>query len=94
LILRGISRHDIGMDVRSFIREISADRRYRGQITHVRQIDPREAQYAEPQAAIDERLWSLLRRQNIHRLYTHQAAAIDALAGGEDVVIVTGTASG
>ena len=82
------------MDVRSLIREISADRRYRGQIAHVRQIDPREAQYAQPQAAIDEQLWSLLRRQNIHKLYTHQAAAIDALESGKDVVIVTGTASG
>jgi DEAD/DEAH box helicase domain-containing protein len=82
------------MDVRSFLREMTSDRRYRGQLVHVRTIEPREAQYAQPQTPVPEALQSVLRRQNIHRLYTHQASAIDAAAGGKDVVIVTGTASG
>jgi len=82
------------MDVRGFLRDITTDRRYRGQVVHVREIPAREARYAEPAAAIDERLRSLLRRQNIHRLYTHQASAADAILAGRDVVIVTATASG
>ncbi|NLF29621.1 MAG: DEAD/DEAH box helicase [Planctomycetes bacterium] len=82
------------MDVRAFLKELIDDDGYEGQVVHVREIPPREAQYAEPQTAIPESLRSLLRRQNIHRLYTHQAAAIDAAARGEDVVIVTSTASG
>jgi DEAD/DEAH box helicase domain-containing protein len=83
-----------GMDVRGFLRELANDRRYRGQIVHVREIPAREARYAEPAAGVDERLRSLLRRQNIHQLYTHQASAIDAILAGRDCVIVTATASG
>ena len=83
-----------GMDVRAFLHELVDDGEYDGQVVHVREIAPREATYAEPSCEIPESLRSLLRRQNIHRLYTHQAAAVDASARGEDVVIVTSTASG
>ena len=82
------------MDARGFIRELMADRRYRGQIVHVREIAARPAQFAAPGATVDEAIWSTLRRMNIHQLYTHQAAAVDAALGGKDLVIVTGTASG
>ena len=66
--------HHVVMDARAFLREITGDVRYRGQIAHVREIPAREAQYAEPAAELDDRLRSMLRRRNIHRLYTHQAA--------------------
>ena len=83
------------MDARALLRDIAADRDYRGQIVHVREIAAREAVYGEcRRAALPRPLWSLLRRGGIERLYGHQAAAIDAIAAGEDVVIVTGTASG
>ena len=82
------------MEVREFLRDLRSDKKYRDQLVHVQTIEPREAKYAEPRAEIPEVLRSLLRRQNIHRLYTHQAAAIDAIAGGKDAVIVTSTASG
>jgi ATP-dependent helicase YprA (DUF1998 family) len=82
------------MDARSFLKDLTSDRRYRGQVAHVRAIQPREARYAQPASALPEALASVLRRQNIHRLYTHQASALDAIADGRDVVIVTSTASG
>ena len=82
------------MDVRGFLRDITQAGRYEGQVVHVRAVEPREARYAQPATEIPEPLWSLLRRQNIHQLYTHQASAVDAVAGGKDVVIVTSTASG
>jgi len=82
------------MDVKAFLHDLIDDREYEGQVVHVQAIEPREAQYAEAATEIPEAIQSLLRRQNIHRLYTHQAAAIDAAARGEDVVIVTTTASG
>ncbi len=82
------------MDAKAFLREMTADPRYRGQIAHVREIAPRQASYAEPACGLDERLRSLLRRRNIHQLYTHQASAIDAVSDGRDVVVVTATASG
>src|SRR5664279_290999 len=82
------------MDARSFLRDLTADRRYRGQVVHVREIPPRQAKYAQPARPIGETMASLLRRQHIHQLYTHQASALDAISAGGDVVIVTATASG
>ncbi|MFW6066472.1 MAG: DEAD/DEAH box helicase, partial [Planctomycetota bacterium] len=84
----------VSMDVRTLLRDITAERRYQDQIVHVREVPAREPRYDEPQAAIPEVLRSILRRQNVHRLYTHQAQAVDAVADGRDVVVVTGTASG
>ena len=82
------------MNVQTFLGELTADRQYRGQIEHVETLPAREAQYAEPAAAVPEALAGLLRRRNIHRLYRHQADAYDAVADGRDVVVVTATASG
>ena len=82
------------MDVRAFIREITSRRDYQAQVVHVRAIEPREARYDEPACAIAEGLRSLLRRQNIHRLYVHQARSVDLASAGRDFVVVTGTASG
>ncbi len=78
------------MDAKAFLREITGDARYRGQIAHVREIPARPARHAQCAAPLDERLLALLRRHNIHRLYTHQASAIDAVSAGRDVVIVAG----
>ena len=82
------------MDVRGFFRDITSDRRYRNQLIHVRRIDARQARYAQPQTPLPEAVLSVLRREGLSRLYTHQAAAVDAVAAGRDVVVVTGTASG
>ena len=82
------------MDVGLFLSDITTDRRYRDQIVHVETIQARDAKFAQPRAKIPETLCSLLRRENITRLYTHQATAIDHIASGRDVVIVTSTASG
>ncbi len=85
---------DDAMDVRSFFRDVTSDRRYRNQLVHVRRIDPRPPRYGQPQTPLPQPLLAVLRRERILRLYTHQAAAVDAVTGGNDVVVVTGTASG
>ncbi|MFS8641116.1 MAG: DEAD/DEAH box helicase, partial [Symbiobacteriaceae bacterium] len=51
-------------------------------------------QYADPPAVLDPRLVAWLRSRGIQRLYSHQAEAIAASLRGEDVVVVTPTASG
>ena len=43
---------------------------------------------------LDPRLAGALRRRGVEELYSHQAEALEALHEGEDVVIVTPTASG
>jgi len=82
------------MDVRQFLQELCRDEDYAGQLVCVRRLPARRARYATPRRQIPEAVRSLLRRQNIHELYTHQAAAIDAIDAGGDVVVVTSTASG
>ncbi|MEX1296393.1 MAG: DEAD/DEAH box helicase, partial [Candidatus Limnocylindrales bacterium] len=60
-----------------------------------RQLLPaREASYAPFPGWLDERLVRALERRGIGALYSHQHEALEALHAGEDVVIVTPTASG
>jgi len=54
----------------------------------------RPAQYAPFPAGIDARLVQALERRGIPQLYTHQAQAVEAALRGENVVVVTPTASG
>ncbi|MGD2174997.1 MAG: DEAD/DEAH box helicase [Candidatus Brocadiaceae bacterium] len=82
------------MDARQFLDYITQAPWYQGQIATVRELRMREAQYAEPGHGLPEALWTMLRKGGIERLYTHQAAAVDAAAEGHDFVVVTSTASG
>ncbi len=82
------------MDALGFLKELAGEVDYQGQLVHIRRLEARQADYAEPAQPLPEALRSLLRKRNIHRLYTHQASALDAIGSGRDVVIVTATASG
>src|SRR5467141_209912 len=63
-------------------------------LTAVRHFPAREAQWADFPAWGHADLVSAYAAKGIHRLYTHQAAAAEAVHGGKNVVIVTPTASG
>jgi DEAD/DEAH box helicase domain-containing protein len=39
-------------------------------------------------------VWAGLRARGVAGLFTHQAAAVDAVLGGQHVVVATSTASG
>src|SRR5262245_15314054 len=67
---------------------------YREQIVHVEQIPPRPARYAEPAAPLSAPLRAALAARGVARLYTHQAAALDAARSGAHLGVVTATASG
>ena len=82
------------MDVRGFLQELTAGRNYRRQVVSVREIPPRSARHASPKVKLPAPLERLLGREGIYHLYSHQASALDRLAEGKDVVIVTATASG
>ena len=51
------------MDARAFIRELTTQVDYEGQVVHVRAIESREAAYAQPQEPLSEPLAALLRRR-------------------------------
>ena len=63
-------------------------------LTAVHHIPAREAQWADFPAWINPELVSAYIAKSIRRLYTHQAAAVEAVHTGKNVVIVTPTASG
>ncbi len=72
-----------------------ASRDHTGEIlTAIRHFPAREAQWADFPAWVNADLASAYAAKGIRRLYTHQAAAAEAVHAGKNVVIVTPTASG
>ncbi|WP_436909383.1 DEAD/DEAH box helicase [Halosimplex marinum] len=65
---------------------------YEGQITERRTTPGREATFGD--VDLDSRLASALESKGIDRLYDHQARAVSAVRGGDNVVLATPTASG
>ena len=63
-------------------------------ITAIRRQPAREGKFAGLPAEVDERLRKVLAERGISRLYTHQAEAFERIRRGENVVLVTPTASG
>lgn len=72
-----------------------AERDATGEIlTALRHYPARAAQWTEFPAWVREELREAYRTKGIRQLYTHQAAAAEAVHAGKNVVIVTPTASG
>jgi len=82
------------MTVTEFIRKIENDPDYAGQVSHVESLPAREAVYGRLDDPLPEALRDALGQAGIESLYSHQVSAIERIRGGENVVIVTGTASG
>lgn len=68
--------------------------KYRNRITGELIIPARPGRYARMPDDLDPRLRHALESRGIGRLYSHQAAAWDAVRAGEHLVVVTPTASG
>ena len=83
-----------GESVASWIAELAKRPENRGAIAHWETLPARPARHGELSIPLPAPLAESLAAQGIERLYTHQVQAIEALRGGLDVVIVTGTASG
>jgi DEAD/DEAH box helicase domain-containing protein len=66
----------------------------RNELVHLERLPAREAVHADLGEPLPEALRRLLEAQEIHRLYRHQAMAIDHARAGEHVAVATGTASG
>src|SRR5437764_6173015 len=72
-----------------------AERDHSGEIlTTLRHFPAREAQWADFPGWVNANLVSAYNAKGVCRLYTHQAAAAEAVHAGKNVVIVTPTASG
>jgi DEAD/DEAH box helicase domain-containing protein len=82
------------MSVRRLLSVWRADPEVGGQVTAWRNLPPRPAQIAALPPDLHPFLAQALQQQGISELYSHQAAAWKHARRGENVVIVTGTASG
>ncbi|EQB96502.1 ATP-dependent helicase [Geobacillus sp. A8] len=63
-------------------------------VVHWHEIEPKEANFVPFPDELDPRLGAALKARGIASLYTHQAAAYDAVQSGRNIVAVTPTASG
>jgi DEAD/DEAH box helicase domain-containing protein len=82
------------MDAKGFLKEITSSQDYRGQICGEQIIPARPPRYGQLTGALAETLAASLREAGIQGLYSHQAAAVDLVRQGKNIVVVTGTASG
>ncbi|MEX2015843.1 MAG: DEAD/DEAH box helicase, partial [Candidatus Hydrogenedentales bacterium] len=88
------------MNTAQVIDRLKGDADFRRNLTVWRTIPPRPARYGGFPAGdgrrpgLDARLVAGLRGRGIPDLYTHQTEAVDAALGGENVCVVTPTASG
>jgi DEAD/DEAH box helicase domain-containing protein len=80
--------------IRSFLQSLDRDPELRRCIRHTTYLPAREAAFGQLSPPLAAPLQSGLGGLGIDHLYTHQTSALDALRRGENVVVVTPTASG
>jgi DEAD/DEAH box helicase domain-containing protein len=76
------------------LERLRLDRSFMANVTAWERLTARAGRYAPFPAGLDVRLISSLQARGIPQLYVHQSHAIAAALRGENVVVVTGTASG
>ena len=76
------------------LESLRGDPEFMASVTHWEVIAPRPASFADFPGDLDQRIAASLRDAGIERLYTHQRASYAHVRNGDNVVIVTPTASG
>jgi DEAD/DEAH box helicase domain-containing protein len=82
------------MTLEQVLEQLEHDPQIKQRITHWRHMPARPGRYASFPSELDPRLIAALEQRGIRQLYTHQALAVGAALRGENVVLVTPTASG
>jgi len=80
--------------IHSAVRELERRAAANESLTAIRYFPAREARLAPFPAWLHPRLVEVLAGRGIQQLYSHQAAALEAVHAGRNVVVVTPTASG
>jgi DEAD/DEAH box helicase domain-containing protein len=82
------------MPIEDALQALRFDPRFMKQVSAWERLPPRPARYADFPDGLDPRLIVALRQLGTAPLFTHQVAAVAAALAGDNVVVVTGTASG
>ena len=82
------------MNLSQYIGVLKNDPGFMANVTCWKELPARPARYLPFPDSLDARAVTALGKKGITQLYSHQRQAIDAALRGEDVVVVTPTASG
>ncbi len=82
------------MNVSQIIDRLKGDAEFRSNLTTWQTLPARPARYAGFPDALNPRLVQAFQNRGIHDLYTHQRQSVEAALAGENVCVVTPTASG
>ena len=80
------------MSITDFLESLEKEKRFELQLAEHRYIPPVEPKHRK--LDLDENLKNILESQGIHRFWSHQVEAIDLIRQGENVVVMSPTASG
>ncbi len=82
------------MDISAFLPYLMGLPAYEDQVVHIQHIHPRDARFGDLSQPVHAALQASLEANGLLPLYSHQAAAINAVRSGANVVVVTPAASG
>src|SRR4030042_650532 len=82
------------MDVLAFLRHLEGLPFYQDQVVHIETIHPRMAIYGGLEKPFPLALQERLQELGLWPLYSHQAAALNAIRRGSHVMVATPSASG
>jgi DEAD/DEAH box helicase domain-containing protein len=82
------------VSIASVLETLRFDHEFMKQVAAWERLPARPAHYADLPGDLDPRLAAALRARDLAPLYTHQAVAVEAALAGDNVTVVTGTASG
>ncbi len=82
------------MDATKILNELKQKKDYKGQICYIQFIPAKKAKYKSLSTPLPEIIVQSLLKNGISSLYTHQVKTIEEIKKGNNVVIVTNTASG
>jgi DEAD/DEAH box helicase domain-containing protein len=80
------------MSISDFIESLEKNKRFNCQIAAVKHIPPMKPRYGR--ISLSEQLRDVLKKKGIELFYSHQVEAINLIRKGENVVVMTPTASG
>jgi DEAD/DEAH box helicase domain-containing protein len=80
------------LEIKNLLERINKE--FKDEIAHYRYIEPQSSYHAEPERPLQEDLRKVLEAKGITRLFVHQAEGIDRILKGNNVVVMTPTASG
>lgn len=82
------------MNLAQLIDYLSRDQEFQSNITKWTEIKPVVAKYSPFPVRLNNKIVKVLEEKGINELYTHQAEAFEFVEKGENIVVVTPTASG